>query len=536
MDTLFSMPTKLGLPLAIILFCLNSGLQAQIESPATEFRAVWIATVNNIDYPKKPTTNSIAHKEQFKNLIKKFKSYGFNAVIVQVRPVADAFYPSELAPWSAYLTGSQGIPPLPETDLLQFMIEETHRQSMEFHAWLNPFRASMDTGTDQLAPGHILKKHPSWGISYGNKIYLNPGLPEVRTHITSVVTELVDKYDMDAIHFDDYFYPYPIAGEIFPDSAAYLAYGKNYGDIEDWRRANVDQLVQHLSEEIKKTKDYVKFGISPFGVWRNKDADPLGSPTRAGATSYDDLYADVVKWARMDWIDYVLPQLYWNIGFEPADYEKLLSWWSAALPETQLLIGHAAYKVGNNTVAAWHDPGEMGRQIQLNRKNPVVVGSAFFSATSILRNPLAVKDTLSNYYKYPALIPTLSGDSETAPEAPKLKRIRKRGGHPKLVWKNIRQSPYYYYVLYRFEENHSDDFEDGKNILHISSFAPDKRRLTFTDRQTSADTIYDYYLLGVNRKQVRSRPGDPRKIWVNKKGFKRVNWGAEKAAFFSLLK
>ncbi|MDP4710785.1 MAG: family 10 glycosylhydrolase [Saprospiraceae bacterium] len=508
----------------ILLLCMGFGLQGQTGSPAEEFRGVWIATVNNIDYPKTPTPNSIAHEEQFKNLLHKFKSYGFNAAIVQVRPVADAFYPSEMAPWSAYLTGSQGLPPLPESDLLAFMIRQAHQNSMEFHAWINPFRAAMSTNTDRLVEGHVLKKHPSWGLTYGDKLYLNPGIPEVRQHIVQVVEELLVKYDLDAIHVDDYFYPYPIAGVPFPDSATFLQYGGGYTRIEDWRRANVDALIQLLSEKIREKKAHVKFGISPFGVWRNQERDPLGSPTRAGATSYDDLYADVVKWARMGWIDYLLPQLYWNIGYEPADYAQLLAWWARTVPDVQLLIGQAAYKVGNNPVSTWQDPAEIGRQIQLNRSNPVVRGSAFFSANSILRNSLGLKDSLQVYFRYPALIPAgEQSGSPVLPKAPNIKKIRNKAGNPLLVWKTDKQSPHFYYVLYRFEEKQTDNFEDGRFIQYISPFQPSGRRMTFQDSGLARDRIYRYVLVGADRRhQKRSSEGV--QIWTDDKGFQRVKW------------
>ena len=510
--------------------CNFSLLQGQTDSPAEEFRGVWIATVNNIDYPKSPTPNSIAHEEQFKNLLNKFKSYGFNAAIVQIRPVADAFYPSEMAPWSAYLTGNQGLSPLPATDLLAFMIAEAHRNSMEFHAWLNPFRAAMSSQTAPLAGTHVLKKNPSWGIAYGDKLYLNPGIPEVRAHIVQVVEELLDKYDLDAIHFDDYFYPYPIASVAFPDSSTFLQYGRGYGRIEDWRRGNIDELIQMLSAKIKAKKPHVKFGISPFGVWRNQDRDPSGSPTRAGATSCDDLYADVIKWARMGWIDYLLPQLYWNIGYEPADYAQLLSWWTRTVPETQLLIGQAAYKVGNNPVEVWQDPAEIGRQIRLNRDNPLVRGSAFFSATSVLRNNLGLKDSLQVYFRHPALLPAISpSESAILPKAHSLQRVRKKAGKPLLVWKNAPASKQFYYVLYRFEEKEPIRFDDGAHIRYVSPFKPSGRRLQFWDASVVPDKSYRYVLVVADRSHNK-RPSDMVQIWTSDTGFRR----AQRSGGFSL--
>ncbi|MEM1215835.1 MAG: family 10 glycosylhydrolase, partial [Bacteroidota bacterium] len=284
-----------------------------VQAPKRELRAAWVATVLNIDYPRSPSTNPIALKEQYRNMLDQLKDLGLNAVIVQVRPAGDALYPSEYAPWSAYLTGRQGAPPKDDFDPLAFMIEETHRRSMEFHAWINPFRASMNLDTASLFLTHPINTHPNWLVTYGTKMYFNPGIPEVRNHLVDVVGELVDNYNLDGIHIDDYFYPYPIKDVPFPDADTYRFYGRLSSSIEDWRRSNTDKLMEALHERIKMTRPSVSFGVSPFGVWRNKsEAAPKGSDTRAGATSYDDLYADVLKWVNRGWVDYVMPQLYWS--------------------------------------------------------------------------------------------------------------------------------------------------------------------------------------------------------------------------------
>ena len=320
-----------------------------MPSPKRELRAVWVATVLNIDYPREGTPDAVALREQYKNLIDQFQQLGFNTVIFQVRPAADAFYPSQLVPWSRFLTGQQGRAPSDaEFDPLAFMIEETHRRGMEFHAWLNPFRATTDLDTTKLARNHVFYQHRDWMMPYGTRYYLNPGIPEVRQHLVDVVSEIVRNYDVDGIHFDDYFYPYPVSGQRLPDSLTYVRYRGSFNDTLAWRRNNVDQLIQSLDQAIHGIKPAVAFGISPFGVWRNRDRDPRGSQSRAGVTTYDDLYADVLKWMENDWIDYIMPQLYWNIGYAPADYALLLQWWSQHVGDTHLYIGHGAYKVGNN--------------------------------------------------------------------------------------------------------------------------------------------------------------------------------------------
>ncbi|RME92403.1 MAG: glycoside hydrolase family 10 protein, partial [Bacteroidetes bacterium] len=420
--------------------------------PKQELRAAWIATVLNIDYPRTPSTNPIALKEQYRLLLDQLEDLGLNTVIVQVRPAADAFYPSQYAPWSAYLTGQQGRAPQDDFDPLAFMLEETHRRSMEFHAWINPFRASMNLDTSSLFLTHPVHQHPDWLVSYGKKMYFNPGLPEVRDHLVEVVGELVDNYNLDGIHIDDYFYPYPEAGLPFPDSTTYRFYGsQTHPSIESWRRSNTNELMRRLHERIKESKPHVQFGVSPFGVWRNKDQDPLrGSDTRASVTSYDDLYADILHWIDRGWIDYVMPQLYWNIGYEPADHATLVQWWSQHARDVQLFIGHGAYKVGNNAEKAWHDPAEIPRQIDLNRRNFKTQGSAFFSAKSLLANPLHLKDSLRHYYRTTALWP-----ERPELEAPKLqpillKRPRWRRDAVRLRWKANRDDlhagrvPHYY--------------------------------------------------------------------------------------------
>jgi uncharacterized lipoprotein YddW (UPF0748 family) len=382
------------------LFCLFAALQLnaqtvayqRLQAPKHELRAAWVATVLNIDYPQKPSSNPIALKEQYRNLLDQLAGMGLNTVIVQVRPAADALYPSAYAPWSAYLTGRQGAPPQDDFDPLAFMIEETHLRSMEFHAWINPYRASMNMDTASLFLTHPVFQHPDWLVAYGGKMYFNPGIPAVRQHLVDVVGELVDNYQLDGIHIDDYFYPYPIKDTPFPDEGTFKFYGQPFKDINAWRRDNTDQLMAALHERIKTTNPAIQFGVSPFGVWRNKSLDPVrGSDTRAGATSYDDLHADVLNWIAKGWIDYVMPQLYWNVGFAPADHQTLVQWWSQNARSIPVYIGHAAYKVGNNKELAWNDPGEIPRQIELNRRNFQTQGSAYFSAKSLQSNPLRLR-------------------------------------------------------------------------------------------------------------------------------------------------
>ncbi|MCB0558009.1 MAG: family 10 glycosylhydrolase [Lewinellaceae bacterium] len=488
----------------------RGGRSASPPPPPTlkrEFRGVWVATVNNLDYPKKPTTWPTAQKEEWKNLLKKLKELGFNAVIFQVRPAGDAFYFSEYAPWSEYLTGRQGMPPKPEYDVLQFLIEETHKNGMEFHAWFNPFRATMGLDTSALHPLHVFNRHRNWVVQYGRRFYLNPGIPQVREHVRDVVAEVVSKYDVDGVHFDDYFYPYPIVNEVFPDSLDFRMYGSAYKDLGDWRRSNVDAVVEMVSTSIKEIKPNVYFGVSPFGVWRNKDKDPMGSETRASIGSYDDLYADILGWLRNGWIDYVAPQIYWNIGFAPADYATLQRWWSLHVSDRQLYIGQAAYKVGNDRQEQWNEPGEIGRQINLNRRNRRVNGAVLFRAESVLSDPLGLKDSLRLYFKEPALLPERPELSQGIFSAPALQKVKNQRGKARVIWrpaKQDREKPPAYYVVYRFAGNGAGDMDNPRNIRYISSFNEKSKKFQYIDSSIDEGQTYTYLVTAANRAHTES--------------------------------
>lgn len=513
--------------LACFIFPFQSSAQERIL-PKREFRAVWIATVKNIDYPDKPTADAVALQEQWRLMIKKFKEVGINALIVQVRPSSDAFYPSSLAPWSRFLTGKEGMAPIPHFDPLQFMIEETHKNGMEFHAWLNPYRATTDLDTTVLATNHIFYQHPDWIVKYGKRYYLNPALPQVRDHLTAVVNEVVGKYDVDAIHFDDYFYPYKVKGETFPDSLEFVTLGPQFDNVGDWRRHNVDQLIQQISFQIKATKPHVKFGISPFGVWRNEDIDRTGSATRAGVTCYDDLYADVLKWVKRGWIDYVAPQLYWHIGYAPADFATLVDWWSAHSFNTQLYIGHAAYKVGSNDEMAWHDPNELVNQLMRSRANYKSKGSVFYSAASVNRNILGIRDSLKQYFKYPALVPELVRNEDLSPKkhaAPTLKKVKSRKGGLRLRWcpnKSDKNNPPVYYVIYRFNGTQVGNYDDPRNILDITPFNDKKSTYCYIDYTTKANQHYTYVVKPVNNYHQEGKPSNTRPVRRKKSGVKNV--------------
>ncbi|NPC92976.1 family 10 glycosylhydrolase [Bacillus sp. WMMC1349] len=379
------------------------------NSQIKEMRGVWIATVTNLDWPSQKGLSPEQQKKEYIKLLDDVVEMGMNAVVVQIKPTADAFYPSVYGPWSEYLTGVQGKDP--GYDPLQFLLEETHRRGLEFHAWFNSFRITMHhTDLAKLSNDHPAKKHPDWVVAYGNQLYYNPGIPEVQHFIIAGIEEVVKNYHIDAVHMDDYFYPYKIAGKDFPDLDTFARYGKDrFSNIADWRRDNVSQLVKQIGEMIKKEKPLVKFGISPFGVWRNIANDPTGSNTKAGVTNYDDLYADTRDWIQKQYIDYIAPQIYWSINFAPASYHILVDWWTNEVKghPVHLYIGQAAYKINNNYDSAWSDPDEYPRQIALNR-SVNGLGSIHFSLKDLNKNPLGIKDKLrANIYNTPALIPEM---------------------------------------------------------------------------------------------------------------------------------
>lgn len=356
-----------------------------------DFRGLWVATVVNIDYPSKPSADSEILKAEALEILDYAKNTGFNAVFLQVRPASDAIYNSKLFPWSKYLTGQQGIAPNNGFDPLAFWIDEAHKRNIELHAWINPYRVTKKAAKEpahdfaSLAPNNPAVLNPSWVIKHTDgSLYFDPGLPEVRKLIVDGVLEIINNYSVDGIHFDDYFYP----GKNFDDKISSTMYKPFDTGIDDWRRENVNTLIKDVSTAIKSTGRNIRFGISPFGIWANKASHPLGSDTN-GAESYFSHYADSVYWIKQQIIDYIIPQVYWNISHPTASYSKLLSWWKNIVSGTNvdLYIGQAAYKAGSNDQASsWYGTSEIVRQLKLNADNGIE-GSVFFNYKSLSENP-----------------------------------------------------------------------------------------------------------------------------------------------------
>ena len=447
----------------------NANSQYKNIHPKNEFRAVWIATVVNIDWPKTGTDSVEKQKADFIEILDAYKKLNYNAVIVQIRSVGDAFYPTQLAPWSRYLTGKEGQAPRPYYDPLAWMIEQAHQRGFEFHAWLNPYRATFDTKIETLSKEHDFFKHRDWMIKYGEtgkeKYYYNPALPEVQSHLTAVVEEVVRNYDIDAIHFDDYFYPYRVTGKVFNDSASFKKYAYKQS-LEDWRRDNVNTFVKSIYYSIKKIKPWVQFGISPFGVWRNKSVDPRGSDTQAGQTNYDDLYADPIAWMEGKYIDYMLPQLYWSIDHKTASYSKLIKWWADNSSNANVYIGNGSYKIKSDSDKKWFIPGEIPNQIDLTRTFPNIQGNAYFSAKSFVNNNKDVAKLLeNNQYKYPAIPLPVPSSTKIGLERPLINTFTKEGTSYQFSFKKTQSDQIRYIIVYSTENNTKLDSNDPSQIV-----------------------------------------------------------------------
>ena len=440
------------------------------QSPKRELRAAWIATVGNIDWPSKQGLPSIEQQQQFIKRLDDLKALGCNAVIVQIRPACDAFYASKIEPWSHYLTGRQGEAPFPYYDPLVFMVEEAHKRNMEFHAWFNPFRALTDSHTNPNPPQHVTHTHPDWIIAYGGKSYIDPGVPEAREYVVNIITDVVKRYDIDAVHLDDYFYPYRIAGTPFGDNKSYVKYGQGM-NREDWRRNNVNLFISVLSSSIKNTKSYVKFGISPFGVWRNASKDPAGSDTRAGQTCYDDLYSDVVLWMQKGWVDYLMPQLYWEHNHKAASFNTLLPWWQGHCYRHHVYFGLGVYRMSENPGGPWRSANELLWQMRDIRKQCATTGAgyAFYSASCFDKISAGLKDSLKQVYaRYPALPPAMEWIDSIAPAPPVLNISNETHAATTLKWleKNPTKEPVKY-VVYRFPANEPVNLDRSDRILAI---------------------------------------------------------------------
>ena len=433
-----------------------------------EFRGAWIQAVNGqwvgVGTQKMQQTLTYQLDELMKD--------GVNAIIFQIRPECDALYQSNIEPWSRFLTGKQGVAPSPYWDPLQWMVTECHKRGMELHAWINPYRAKTKT-THELDSRHVAVRHPEWVFEYDDQYILNPAIPECRNFICHVVGDIVRRYDVDGLHIDDYFYPYPAAGQTIPDDQLFRSNPRGFTNKGDWRRDNVNLFIRQLSDTIHQNKPWVKFGVSPFGIYRNKKNDPNGSNTN-GLQNYDDLYADVLLWVNKGWVDYNVPQLYWEIGHKSADYQELIGWWNRYASNRPLFIGEDVERTVKNADLRNPNTYQLAAKVQLRSQMRNVQGAVLWYAKAAVDNIGNYGTSLrSTYWRYPAMqpqMPFIDGKAPKKVRKPKVINTQEDGNvlfwrEPKgKGWKNQAVR----YVVYRFNNGEPINIDDPSHIVAIT--------------------------------------------------------------------
>lgn len=438
------------------------------DTKKREFRAAWIQCVNG-------QFQGMSTAEMQMNLLKQLnvlKSQGANAIIFQVRPECDALYQSNIEPWSKFLTGKQGKAPEPFWDPLQWMITECHKRNMELHAWINPYRA-LTKSTKDLASNHIAVLHPEYCFKYDGLTILNPAYKECRDYTCKVVADIVGRYDVDGIHIDDYFYPYPAGGQPIPDSNNYNYYVQHCQgqpmSIGDWRRNNVNIFIQQLASTIKNVKPWVKFGVSPFGIYRNKRNDPNGSETN-GTQNYDDLYADCLLWDKKGWVDYTVPQLYWQIGHKAADYKTLIGWWDKNFTNRPLYIGEDIERTVDNKDLSNPSQDQMAAKYQLHEKMKNVKGTVLWYSRRAVDNYGNYGNRLQQqYWNDPVLQPKMPFIDGKGPNEVSALKFINSGADNVLFWtapsgKNWKDKAVRY-IIYRFKDGEKIDLNDQSKIV-----------------------------------------------------------------------
>ena len=373
----------LALVLACVLTLVTPAFAAGTPSASEEMRGVWVSSVYNLDYPSSPTTDPDKLKAEADEILDNCVKWGLNAVFLQVRPSGDALYKSDLFPWSKYLTGSVGTAPQDGFDPLEYWVEAAHKRGLDLHAWINPYRITRgkDTEWNQLPSTHPAKMNPDWVVKYSDgNYYFNPGIPEVRDLVTRGAVEIMQNYDVDGLHMDDYFYP----GTDFNDAATYQKYGSSFSNIADFRRDSVNQLVAQLDTAVHNIDPDIQFGISPSGIWANKSTDPRGSNTN-GSEHYVSSYADSLYWIENGLVDYIIPQIYWEIGHKLADFATLADWWNDAVAgsDVHLYIGMGAYRCADNPTGVWTTTDPLFDSLAYLENKDNVGGCVFFRYGSI---------------------------------------------------------------------------------------------------------------------------------------------------------
>lgn len=486
----------------------NRNTSTSTSYPRTEFRGLWTASVLNIDWPSKPGLSIDAQRAELRSLLDLAVKRNLNSVMLQVRPSADRMFRAETGePWSKYLTGTQGKDP--GYDPLAYAISKAHKRGLELHAWINPFRVSMESSLTSLVSSHPARKNPSWSFAYGGRRYYNPGIPAVRNYIRSIVVDLVRRYDIDGIHYDDYFYPYPVAGQSIPDGDAFAQYKGSYTSVASWRRNNINLFVRDSYRDIKAVKRHVELGISPFGIWRNYSSTTLGSAT-SGLESYSALYADSRRWVKEGWVDYILPQLYWHQGFAAANYNVLVDWWAKQVAGTNVKFytGEAAYKVGDPATSAWMDPYELRDHLTKGRSVGAVKGQAFYNTTAVRANKLnGIGIMAARHYSRPALPVPMPHLSDIRPYTPTITSCKRVTGGVTLSWTSSSNGePIRVIAIWRWEST-------GSVLPYIQSTGTYLRAVrqrtgpsqSWTDTTTVSGKYYWYMIQSISRTGIDSK-------------------------------
>ena len=474
-------------------------LSISAQGQKREFRGAWIQCVNG-QFQGMGTEKM---QQTLTYQLNELQKDGVNVIIFQVRPECDALYESKIEPWSRFLTGKQGQAPRPYWDPLQWMITECHKRGMELHAWINPYRAKTKT-TKELASNHIAVRKPLNCFSYDDLFILNPGIAENRDYICEVAKDIVSRYDIDGIHMDDYFYPYPVKGESIPDAEQFRQFNNGIRDIRDWRRYNVNLFIEQFYKMVHDTKPWVKVGISPFGIYRNKKSSPVGSDTN-GTQNYDDLYADILLWVNNGWMDYCVPQLYWEIGHKAADYATLIKWWSQHAANRPLVIGEDVERTVKHADLQNSNTHQMAAKMKLHRQNPAVKGTVLWYAKAAVDNVGNYGTQLREvYWKNPALQPEMKFITNKAPKkVKKLKPIWTEDGYilfwtvpSAKKWENKAEK----FVIYRFGRGEKVNLDDASKIVAIT----DKffYKLPYEDGKEK----FTYVVTALNRIQNESKP------------------------------
>ena len=452
-----------------LLFTIHSSLFTSPAGaqPKREFRGAWIQCVNG-QFKGMPTQQM---QKTLSYQLDELKKDGCNAIIFQVRPECDALYESQLEPWSYYLTGQQGRAPQPYWDPLQWMIEQCHQRDMELHAWINPYRAKTKTA-HTLASNHVANRYPERCFDYDGLTLLNPAIKENRDFICEVVSDILTRYDVDGLHIDDYFYPYPVAGVDIPDAAFFRVDNGGYNNIGDWRRHNVDLFVEQLYKTVHDIKPWVKVGISPFGIYRNQKSDPKGSRTN-GLQNYDQLYADILLWDEQEWMDYCVPQLYWEIGNKAADYDELIHWWNDHCTKSNLYIGEDVERTVKYPDANNPKRHQLAAKRALHNQLPNVKGTVLWYAKAAVDNVGNYGTSLrNNYWKYPVLMPEMPWIDDDAPRKPRKVKVMDIEGKKVLFWTAPKGDKWYdvatKYVVYRFDKGEDLNTDDPTKIIAIT--------------------------------------------------------------------